>query len=101
MRSRSHQEPQLGDPEIRRPLLVLLLANLGTACADSAPSCFGESAGIAVVRLRALSGERKRGQALARPRTPVKQKAVARSAGMPWLHSAIKSCLALACETTA
>jgi hypothetical protein len=28
-------------------------------------------------------------------------KAVVRSAGMPWLHSAIKSCLALACETTA
>ena len=27
------------------------LANLGTACADSAPSCFGDSAGIAVVAL--------------------------------------------------
>lgn len=46
-------------------LMALVLANLGTACADPAPSWFGDPAGIAAVALRELRGERKRGAALA------------------------------------
>ena len=36
---------------------VLSLANLGSARADPVPPCFGDSAGIAAVDLRALRGE--------------------------------------------
>lgn len=38
---------------------VAPLANLGTAGADPAPSCFGDSAGMAAVAFRELRGERK------------------------------------------
>jgi hypothetical protein len=34
----------------------LVLANLGTACADWAPSCFGDTAGIAGSRLAGAQG---------------------------------------------